>query len=103
MRQHVVTAGETISSIARDILGNVSLWPSILAVNPQLPAPSGPNQFVLIVPGQRINLPDAPSPAVIPSRPQQPPGDSQTVLIIGSLAVLGIFLIFGKKKRGKRK
>ncbi|HEY9854994.1 MAG TPA: GH25 family lysozyme [Stenomitos sp.] len=74
-RTHTVRQGETLSSIARDELGDANRWSEIYELNRDKIA--NPN---LIYPGQVLTLPGGASPAQPPSygEPWQPgPGELQ--------------------------
>ncbi len=66
--QYTVRSGDSISKIARDVVGNMALWPQIASVN-NLVAP------YTIYPGQVLLLPEigvartvsAPAPARLPT------------------------------------
>ena len=51
MTTYTVVEGDSLSKIARDVLGNVNLWPEIAKLN-------NINQVDLIFPGQLLKLPD---------------------------------------------
>ncbi len=65
---YIVRSGDTLSKIARDVVGNMAMWPQIASVN-NLVAP------YTIYPGQVLQLPEigvartvaAPAPARLPS------------------------------------
>ncbi len=51
MTTYTVVEGDSLSKIARDVLGDVNLWPEIAKLN-------NINQVDLIFPGQLLKLPD---------------------------------------------
>lgn len=117
MGTYTVQSGDSLSIIARDVLGNMSLWPQLATAN-GLSAP------YTIYPGQVLQLPGTggarlPMPAPLPVRPSAgPPAPvsagggvlawiSQNRLLIGGGVLLfaaGMLLLTQKpRKRGKRK
>ena len=60
-----VKSGDSLSKIARDVLGNMALWPEIARLN-SISAP------YVISPGQQLMLPSASTPAAAPSATTSP-------------------------------
>lgn len=100
-------SGDSLSKIARDVLGDINLWPDIAKAN-NIP---GPNY--IIQPGQVLQLPDKTN--AVPSTTTPVKATSTTVtnnnssssvsflgLGVGGLVVLGILtgLVIYKKKKG---
>lgn len=66
MKTYTVQTGDSISKIARDVLGDISRWPEIAQLNNLQPMESlvaTPYPLYLIFPGQTLKLPDAASSA----------------------------------------
>lgn len=106
--QYTVKPGDTLSLIARDVLGDLSRWPEIMDGN-------GLDSSD-IFPGQVLILPDlvSPNPAraaadVVPvtSRGVVPPGASRKdlsgLLWVAAAIVAGVALSFTMRKRKRRR
>jgi len=103
MSTYTAQAGDSISKIALNILGNMSLWPRLAAVN-NIASP------YVIYPGQILQLPDLGSaPMPVPAGSSMPvPASSgglmqwimaNKLMIGGGLALLGvIYLAMGSRK-----
>lgn len=79
--QYTVRAGDSLSSIADEQLGDADRYPDLFALNKGTPLPDGTCTFTdpnLIYPGQQIALPaDAPSPTPPTPAPwESRPGDN---------------------------
>lgn len=62
---YTVKSGDSLSKIARDVLGNMSVWPEIARLN-NISSP------YIITPGQQLTLPGASTPAAAPSAVTSP-------------------------------
>jgi len=88
MRTYTVKSGDSLSSIARDELGNINLWPTLASLN-RINAP------YVIQPGEILDFPDA--PAAIKAEPitqTVTPVATQTKSFLG-ISIGGILLIAG--------
>ena len=97
--KYTVVEGDSLSKIARDVLGNMDLWPQIAEIN-------GIEAPYTIYPGQTLTLPVAGEVTTLPATtttiPATGPGLAYTVqknLPLIALAIIGGFLIWwGMKK-----
>lgn len=112
-----VKSGDSLSKIARDVLGNLSRWPEIAALNNiaspyrifpnqilKVPAPWG-NAAPVVVPPPPITT--MPVPPGVPGMPGAPGGfadiwEQYRWPIIGGLAMMA-FMFMPKKKRKRRR
>lgn len=84
--QYTVEAGDSLSTIARDIMGDITLWP-------QLAQRNGLVDPYVIYPGQVLDIPDpgtiafGPATAVTPAAPIQLPGWAKSPWALGAIAV----------------
>lgn len=77
MNTYTVKAGDTLSTIARDILGEIELWPEIALIN-NIGDPDS------IQPGQELVLPN-----VLPTFTKTAkPVDNKKILIVVSLVIV---------------
>ncbi|WP_345173861.1 hypothetical protein, partial [Streptomyces lavendulae] len=75
--QYSVRAGDNLTSIAAEQLGDANRYPEVFELNKGTPLPGGAGTFTdpnLIYPGQQLTLPPAPTPAP----PQSQPGNGTT-------------------------
>jgi len=83
MAAYTVKAGDSLSKIARDVLGNLALWPAIASLN-SIAAP------YIIRAGQVLQLPGGspgvPGPVVVPvvQRPPLAPGVPGSSMVPGA-------------------
>ena len=105
--QYTVNSGDSLSIIARDILGDITLWPQIASMN-NLTSPYA------IYPGQSLQLPDT-GGSVPPATQSVVPVDVTPANIltpgidwlgmikkywwVGIIAIIGIPLLFKSKRR----
>lgn len=98
MRTYTVKPGDSISVIARDVLGDISLWPEIATIN-------GLSNPYIIFPGQVLNLPE-PQQATTPSSSDSNATSQTTAnggfpwggfLVVAGLAT-GAYILVKKRK-----
>lgn len=109
---YIVKSGDTISKIARDVLGDISMWPQIAATN-NITAPYTifPNQ-ILQLPDIGVSIPPGITPITAPLIRKSPTqitipystGTDFTALLkkywwVAALAVIALPIIFTAKKR----
>lgn len=88
---YVVKSGNTLSSIARDVLGDITLWPYLASIN-SIPSP------YTIYPGQVLNIGVAEVSADTDKKKNWISG-----LIIGGVAFAIAAVVYHRKKIFKKK
>jgi len=86
---YTVKQGDTLSKIARDVLGNMEFWPAIVELN-DIKNPD------LIYPGQQLILPDK----LEPIAPQQQAGFGVVGWVI-AIGLLGGIIFMNPENRKK--
>lgn len=88
MKTYTVKSGDSLSTIARDELGNINLWPNVAALN-KINAP------YVIQPGEILDMPDAPAaikatPVTQTITPVATQQNSSLTIGIGALLIAGV-------------
>lgn len=89
MKTYTVQPGDSLSKIARDVLGDMSLWPEIARLNNI----ANPN---LIHPGQMLNLPGAQANEAEKKKDNK-------LLIAGAAAAAAVLIFSTRKKKSHTK